>query len=76
MDVFLRQYWTDYRLKHNLSSPLIPLMGQKMPSDFVWIPDTVFANAIKSSKHFVTVTNEKLEISPQGNVFIGSRCVY
>ncbi|XP_057294148.1 glycine receptor subunit alpha-2-like [Hydractinia symbiolongicarpus] len=73
LDIFLRQKWIDYRLRHNMTNKIIPLLGRNTPPDFIWTPDTHFINAIKAIKHTVTVSNEKLDIYPDGTVFWGTR---
>lgn len=73
VDLFLRQQWHDKRLRHNLSEPIIPMPGQKTPTDFIWTPDTHFINAQKASRHRVTVSNDKWDIYSDGTVFWGTR---
>ncbi|XP_012560049.2 gamma-aminobutyric acid receptor subunit beta-2 isoform X1 [Hydra vulgaris] len=73
LDLFLRQEWIDYRLRHNLPEILTPNLGHDSPPDFIWTPDTVFLNAQKASSHSVTVKNSKLDIYPDGKVFWGLR---
>jgi len=73
MDISLTQIWNDYRLQHNFSEPLIPLIGMSMPSDMIWIPDSVIINSIYSQIHFVTSSNSALYIYPNGTVFLEIR---
>lgn len=73
MDIFFRQRWKDYRLKHNVSRTITPLLGLKSSYDFVWVPDSVFSNSVSASKHYVTITNEKLDIVKDGSIFTGTR---
>ena len=72
-DLYFRQTWQDYRLRHNAKTVLTPLLGRKIPTDFIWTPDTVISNSVKTRKHKVTTNNEKLDIYPNGTVFWGSR---
>ncbi|XP_066920352.1 gamma-aminobutyric acid receptor subunit rho-1-like [Clytia hemisphaerica] len=72
-DLYFRQTWQDYRLQHKAGTVLTPLLGRKIPTDFIWTPDTVISNSVKTRKHKVTTNNEKLDIYPNGTVFWGSR---
>jgi len=73
IDLFFRQTWMDYRLKHNLTEHIIPLLGRRSPPSLIWTPDTVFVNAKRVLSHRVTVINDKLDIYNDGRVFWASR---
>ena len=73
LDLFFRQSWLDYRLSHDVKETIIPLLGRKMPSDYIWTPDTVFANAKNAKMHKVTINNHKLELKRDGTAFWGTR---
>jgi len=72
-DLFFRQRWNDYRLRHNMSRSLVLMTGTKNVPDIIWVPDTVFINSVDAKIHDVTVHNNKLDIEPNGNVFWGTR---
>jgi len=73
INFFLRQRWYDYRLRHNLSATFTPLLGRTNPADIIWVPDTVFINAMKSTKQQVTNNHDKLDIKSNGEVLWGQR---
>lgn len=72
-DLFFRQRWNDPRLKHNMNRSLVLMMGTKQVPDVIWVPDTVFINSIHSKMHDVTISNNKLDVFPNGDVFWGTR---
>ena len=39
----MSQKWIDYRLVHNITDKITPLLGLSQPSELVWVPDTVSA---------------------------------
>ena len=65
--------WQDYRLRHNVGTVLTPMLGRKIPTDYIWTPDTVISNAVKAMKHRVLVNNDKMDLYRNGTVFWGSR---
>ncbi|XP_012555765.2 gamma-aminobutyric acid receptor subunit beta-3 isoform X1 [Hydra vulgaris] len=73
MELFFRQRWRDYRLKHNLDQNLQITVGEKHPADIIWTPDTVFINSAVSNLFHLTVNNHHVDISPLGEVFWGTR---
>ncbi|XP_065643503.1 gamma-aminobutyric acid receptor subunit pi isoform X2 [Hydra vulgaris] len=72
-DMYLRQLWVDYRATHNLSTVLIPVIGKKHPSSYIWVPDTVFGGMLGGHVHTMTVANHKLDIYPNGTIYWGCR---
>ncbi|XP_066927140.1 gamma-aminobutyric acid receptor subunit alpha-2-like [Clytia hemisphaerica] len=73
IDIWMSQKWEDYRLKHNISKVITPLLGLGRPSNLIWVPDTVFINEINSKQHLVTVRNNKVDINSDGTVHLISR---
>ncbi|XP_012939426.1 glycine receptor subunit alpha-3 [Aplysia californica] len=89
LTVFLRQIWTDPRLRfahgpHDNDSTVSPhdelirhsldrLELDSRVTDQVWHPDTFFANERKADVHDVTVPNKLLHIFSNGTVFYSMR---
>lgn len=74
MDIYLRQYWTDPRLRFHapiLKKEVLTLNRQTI--DEMWIPSTYFFNAKKAYFHDVTTENYLLMIQPNGDVFYSVR---
>ncbi|XP_070543001.1 glycine receptor subunit alpha-2-like [Ptychodera flava] len=68
--IFLRQSWTDPRLRHH--------SGRKIPSssrlmERLWIPDLFFTNEKQGTQHELTVENKLLRIIHTGEVMISQR---
>ena len=70
LDFFLRQLWTDPRLRHDWNETLA--LGNTM-MDKLWVPDTYFENSKSSKFHKVTMVNKLLSISPDGGVHYNAR---
>ncbi|XP_065685214.1 gamma-aminobutyric acid receptor subunit pi isoform X2 [Hydra vulgaris] len=73
VDMYFRQRWNDYRLRHNLTEKLTIISGSDYPSSIIWTPDTFFLNSVSSIFHHVTVNNHKIDIYPNGFIFWGTR---
>ncbi|XP_031550950.1 glycine receptor subunit alpha-4-like [Actinia tenebrosa] len=74
IDMYLRQYWTDPRLR--FYAPLAnkeALTLNRQTIDEIWIPSTYFFNAKKAYFHDVTTENYLLMIQPNGDVFYSVR---
>lgn len=70
LDFFLRQLWTDPRLRHDWNDTLA--LSNNM-LDKIWVPDTYFENSKSSKFHKVTMVNKLLSISPDGGVHYNAR---
>ncbi|KAJ7355059.1 hypothetical protein OS493_028276 [Desmophyllum pertusum] len=70
LDFFLRQLWTDPRLRHSWNDTLA--LSNNM-LDKIWVPDTYFENSKSSKFHKVTMANKLLSISPDGGVHYNAR---
>lgn len=70
INVYLRQRWTDIRLRHNFTKPLI------VPPRFVdklWNPDLFFSNEKKGHFHIITQPNRYIRIHKDGEVMLSQR---
>jgi len=70
IDIYLRQTWTDDRLKHNSSKYLV------VPPRFVdkiWYPDLFFSNEKKGELHTITQPNRYIRITKEGEVLLSQR---
>ena len=70
MTIYLRQSWTDKRLKFNEAEAGTDkiLMSQNQASS-VWVPDTFFRNEKAASFHSVTVPNRLMRVSSDGSIW-------
>ncbi|CAN7980903.1 unnamed protein product, partial [Ixodes pacificus] len=74
MDMYLRLAWKDPRLsmrRFGINSTLT-LNGQHLLSR-MWKPDLFFVNAKEVRTHGVTMPNELLQLSPDGDILISIR---
>jgi len=70
IDMYLRQTWTDDRLKHNSSKYLV------VPPRFVdkiWYPDLFFSNEKRGELHTITQPNRYIRITKEGEVLLSQR---
>lgn len=70
LDLVIRQSWTDPRLNHSLSYPIILLGASK---ELIWLPDTFFLNVRSATLHDVISENSKVSIRPGGHVIYSTR---
>jgi len=70
VNVYLRQKWTDNRLRHNFTDPLMvpPKFVQKL-----WAPDLFFSNEKKGHLHIITQPNRYIRIAKDGEVLLSQR---
>ncbi|XP_052281275.1 glycine receptor subunit alpha-2-like [Dreissena polymorpha] len=73
LDIFLRQKWTDPRLKYGNMSELEWLELDSKMMDKVWVPDTYFPNEKTASVHTVTVPNKMMHLYKNGTVLYSTR---
>jgi len=70
VDVYLRHWWNDARLRHTGGSSY---NYNGNPSDVIWVPDTYFENSKKIQLHKVMTENSRAVIKPNGDVFVSMR---
>ncbi|KAL3196399.1 hypothetical protein MRX96_053980, partial [Rhipicephalus microplus] len=74
LDIHLQQSWHDPRL--NLRrfgvNRTVGLNGAEI-ADKIWKPDLYFMNAKRARKHAVTMPNELVDITPDGDVYYTMR---
>lgn len=64
--MYLRQFWSDPRLKFEGSNESLTV-GIEMVKN-IWVPDTFFPNEKRSFFHEATTHNSFLRIKPNGEV--------
>ena len=70
IDMFLRQFWNDTRLRFN-GSGYATLSHSKLRA--IWWPDTFFYNAKGGFVHRITFPNEQVRILPDGRINVAQR---
>ncbi|UXI22538.1 nose resistant to fluoxetine protein 6-like [Sarcoptes scabiei] len=72
LTLYLHQYWRDERLMFE-SDELVELTLSGDFSEYIWIPDTFFANDKNSFLHEVTEKNKMVRLKSDGSVSYGMR---
>ena len=75
MTIFLRQKWTDNRLKwtdSHLSNDSVITLDTRM-ANVLWVPDLFFPNEKRAHLHEVTVPNRLVRIHSNGTILYSSR---
>lgn len=67
MDLYLRQSWTDERLKHEKIRRAMDLNDPNLVKA-IWKPEVYFPNAKEADFQFVTVPNVLVRIHPDGKI--------
>ncbi|XP_037093013.1 glycine receptor subunit alpha-2-like [Pollicipes pollicipes] len=68
VDLYLRQYWTDPRLRHkDITTPLD--LNDPNLVKAIWKPEVYFPNAKHGEFQFVTVPNVLIRLNPGGKIF-------
>lgn len=75
LDFYLRQYWTDERLKFLADDKDQKLTLTSEIWKEIWIPSTYFIGSKKAYFHDVTTDNYLLQISQNGSIFFSMRYV-
>lgn len=73
MDFYLRQYWTDERLRFHADNKdqMLTLTSEIWKE--IWIPSTYFIGSKRAYFHDVTTDNYLLQISQNGSIFFSMR---
>ncbi|CAC5391054.1 GLRA3 [Mytilus coruscus] len=74
VSMFIRQRWTDIRLKYNNTIGVSRLELDTKVMKNVWVPDMFITNEKKADIHHVTVPNMLMHIYPNGNILYSMRC--
>ena len=72
LDMFIRQFWNDPRLKHNIEDDVI-LSGELRHA--VWLPDSYFLNLKTATMHNFLSENSGVRINQEGDVAYSTRWV-
>ena len=75
VDFYLRQYWTDERLKFQADEKTQRLTLTSEIWKEIWIPSTYFIGSKKAYFHEVTTDNYLLQIGQNGSIFFSMRYV-
>eukprot|EP00112_Aurelia_sp_Birch-Aquarium-sp1_P002757 Seg1305.7 transcript_id=Seg1305.7/GoldUCD/mRNA.D3Y31 product="Glycine receptor subunit alpha-3" protein_id=Seg1305.7/GoldUCD/D3Y31 len=70
VDMYLRHWWNDPRLRYPGSSSY---NYNGNPADIIWVPDTYFENSKKAHTHAIMTENRRATISPNGDVYVSMR---
>ena len=73
MSIFLRQRWTDSRLKYDNIPGVISLQLDTKLIPKVWVPDLFILNEKQAIVHNVVVPNKLLHIKPDGSILYSIR---
>jgi hypothetical protein len=73
MSIFLRQRWTDSRLKYDNIPGVISLQLDNKLIPKVWVPDLFILNEKQAIVHNVVVPNKLLHIKPDGSILYSIR---
>nr|XP_027221982.1 gamma-aminobutyric acid receptor subunit alpha-1-like [Penaeus vannamei] len=71
MECYMRQYWSDERLKFN--GPLDQLTLNIKMLEALWKPDTYFHNGLGSYVHMTTRPNKLIRINQNGDILYSMR---
>ena len=71
VDLYVRQTWTDWRLRFNETKRTVTLNYNQLSR--IWIPDLFFRNEKRAISHDVTVPNRLLRLYPDGTILYSQR---
>ncbi|XP_035686457.1 glycine receptor subunit alphaZ1-like isoform X1 [Branchiostoma floridae] len=71
LNIFLRQQWSDRRLKFSMWNESLSLDPSLLSK--IWVPDLFFANEKGANFHQVTTQNRLLRVSPEGYILYSLR---
>jgi hypothetical protein len=73
MSMFLRQRWTDLRLKFEAPDGLTKIELDHGVRHDIWVPDLCFMSDTSANFHDVTVPNRMMFLYPSGYISYSTR---
>jgi len=75
MSMYLRQQWTDPKLKYNVTTGIPRIELDNTVQSKIWVPDLSFMTDIETKFHYVTVPNKMMILHPTGSIIYSTRYI-